>query len=67
MTGFLDLDLLVTTLMSAVVYAFLGAMLLGITMPLWMPVLSAGTEALSKVFDLYARFEDWRDHRAAGR
>ncbi|MGQ0711182.1 MAG: hypothetical protein ACT4NV_15715 [Rhodoferax sp.] len=55
--------------MNAVLYAFLGTLLIGITMPLWLPVLRGLLELFSVVCEIVARFEGWRAarHRAAHR
>lgn len=57
--------MLLDLLMHAVVYAFIGGMLIGITMPLWLPVARLALELFAGAANLYARFENWRDHRAA--
>jgi len=63
MTGLLDF------LLNTVLYAFIGALFVGITMPLWLPVLRGLLELFSMGCDAFARFEDWRDarHRASPR
>jgi hypothetical protein len=57
------LDLLADLLMKAVIYGFIGAMLLVITVPLWEPLLMGALAVFEKFGDICGWLIDWCDRR----